>query len=444
MPSEMLFKTNTKSNINQASEHRRGGSGSAAPAADLCSSPHVIRATDHKITITDDQSITIDWMRWSGTMTRFKHVFVLLEEIFGIKENEFTDKKGIYFYENMLEHPSGLKVIYTRDGMGRNSESMVVEMSGSVIQHFGLRDSLKFNHYLYHSGFKFTRCDVALDTVGENISIIDEVTQACDTGYMCKTRSYEPKISVSSDMLTAHGVNLGSRSSSIYYRFYDKGLEQDQGLKSSQRKYEVGEWIRMELEIKQERAVEFGLIVARHESPTDEAIVEACKNVLFGHVDFRSGDKNLSLNDRKRCVFWSEFIGTAKNIDRIKISRTKTTADSHMKWMKTAVIPCLLSIEEKLKLPINRIVEIMSRGCVPYFDLHARPVIYDYHQKYLKGELDFVDGVDDIKQSIQYEQLVDDCLNYKVESDLHDVVYYNENYDYIKRSILNVDFNSYE
>ena len=425
-------------------EHRQGGRGSAsAPADETCSSPHVIRATDHNIPITDTQSISIDWMRWSGPIERFDHVFDLIRQIFGIKENEFTDKKGIYFYENMLIHPSGLSVIYTRDTTGRNNTSMVVEMSGSVIQHFGLKKSLRFNHYLYCSGFKFTRCDVCYDTIKKNQTIIRDIVESCDAGYLCKLRSYQPMSTVSSGGFTAHGVNVGSRDSSVYYRFYDKGLEQDKGLKSSQREWAVGYWVRMEIEIKQERAVEFGLIIARHELPTDDAIVEACKNALIGHVDFRVGKKSQSIKDRKRMDFWSDYIESTKFVESIKIVRTKTNADSHLKWMKSAVVPCLLSIERKLQIPLNQIIGIMSRGCQPYFDISARPLIWDYYQKYIAGEFEFIDGVDDVSQSIAYHQLLDECLNVSSGHDLEEI-HTDDNFDYLKYDITNLDFNSYD
>ena len=384
----------------------KAGSSSAAPASSVVLTPFVIRGTQHKY---QSQSMSIDWMRWTGPIENFDKVFELFKQILDIDQSDFVAKNGLYFYADRLVHQTKVQVCYDRFNLDNDAKSMLVELSGEVLKIFGHEKSMELNYFLYANGFRFTRVDIALDAMGNSIDIIDNVINACDSGYMTRVRTFQPMRKMTSGQFRAYGVNLGSRESSIYYRFYDKGLEQDKDFENDDCKYEVGDWVRCELEVKQERAAIFGEILGRFgPNITSAEFIKSSKNMILGHVDFRSGNKKHNIARRKRLKFWSDFMDSTELVDSIIVKRTKTDADRHHAWLKRCVIPAIKSVSDYSGISIADLWEKLGKNVPAYDDTFSRPLIWQYHQKLIvhgSNDLDLDNYVDSYECAHTLQQM---------------------------------------
>lgn len=177
-------------------------------------------------------------------------------------------------------------------------------------------------------GGKFKRIDFAFD---DKVGLLDMGL----IGLAVRERSYvsRSKSCTHYEKHTASGMDgetwaFGSRSSETYLRIYDKAAEQQQG----------GHWIRVELELKDERAnAAVGELLAF--SPDEWSSKVA--SWLYAFVDFKLVDAADHNRSRWLTVdWWQDFLGQvrkSKIFTSIKIRSVQEVFD----WVEKQVAPSM-------------------------------------------------------------------------------------------------------
>lgn len=176
---------------------------------------------------------------------------------------------------------------------------------------------------------ELSRIDVAFD---DRVGYLTpaRIEGACREG-RCVTRwkQADPraKINLVDGSTGGWSLYLGSRSSRICARFYDKRAEQ-----AEKGNVTEGHWMRCELEARDERAdALLGLIAT--------VGVGACRNVLFNYVDFkREGETDSNRSRWATCDWWSEFLGEVSKL-RLSTAQVVQTLERSATWFRRQIAP---------------------------------------------------------------------------------------------------------
>lgn len=375
-----------------------GGTGARAGGGN-CRPRHAPAPGDPPLWVTDPQSpatgspvsntgdrtyngqpattVGLDWLHLSGPSQHLQTVLRICRQVFGLQRDEWADGPGLMFYKDTYRHPLGLVLCYTRDPSERNGQHCTLSIPGTAFPVLGIEHVLVLNTELHGCGFRGTRVDLRMDWHGEGLTLIEEMTAACRAGHLARLRSWEPKEAYGREGRTAYGCNLGKRESPVFYRAYDKGLEQ------GDRK--EGEWVRLELELKGDRAATFMLDLAKMAGSGYFEWDKLTAGVLFGHVDFREGDKQQRISTRRQCGFWRDLVANIETVTYLP-ERTKTTMDKHWAWLQRCVLPCLDAVMQNAGLDPEQLWDLLSDGLEPMVDAMLRPVVYEYVQHFKLGQ----------------------------------------------------------
>ena len=290
----------------------------------------------------------IDWL--SFTVLDLPLVRAL--EVFGFSLGDFVQSpKGSMGYKKMLLLTgSKLRVLYDgADGMGIH-----FDISGSAISDFY---SYCYNHYAIESPFggvavdwdfasdvvlekvlrygHVTRLDLALDNKHDIYFRLPELESILDSGrFVSKFRKWKSvREKDTAGELIGHTVYLGSRSSDIMLRVYNKQLEKS----SSEEKVDY-EWIRWELELKDERATQ----AVRCMVDQKKDVGEVCVGILENY--FRIIIKNCQ--NKSRCstdIKWQRFIDDIQGL-RLYVPNDSKTLEDKRDWIMRQVMPTLTGL----------------------------------------------------------------------------------------------------
>jgi len=254
--------------------------------------------------------VIIDWL----TFTSKCHNHIQMIEFLGLTTVTFTSMPGLNGYKSRLVY-GGISIMY--DGF-KNDMGVCVNISGHGCRDFETYSSLSWAELLnnivcYDELMNITRLDVAYDDF-ENMLNMDVICNSIQN-HMYVSKAHEWEVVRSSKGTSAY---IGSEASLVRFRFYDKAAEQ---------KITDGtHWVRMEMQLRKERAVKFVQSVF-----TDDNLKSMNRHnfgdyitLLFSFVvnnylrfvedDSSSSDSNMSR--RKAASWWIEFIGT---MDKISI-----------------------------------------------------------------------------------------------------------------------------
>lgn len=309
-------------------------------------------------TFRNGLSVCVDWL--SFTMPEIEDPIDVIE-LLGYSDVDFRASSGRYGYKSAyvcLLH-DGLTILYDgNEGMGVH-----VDISGSaiasVLQSYydsRLMISTPFGEMAYEAADlassilsdllndillvgKITRLDLAIDDIGAEYFALDEVEELLEIG-ACVTRFKEYRIQKSKSFggkTSGNTVYLGSRSSACMIRIYDKKLEQNAKLKKSGEPLLEEEWVRWELELKDERAISAAKILCSGKPLGDVAI-----GILSNYVRFI----NLDNTRRSRCSTlekWDTFISGVVGLKLYQAAEPKTIRDKKA-WIWRQVARSLAAI----------------------------------------------------------------------------------------------------
>ena len=194
-----------------------------------------------------------------------------------------------------------------------------------------LKDILSCGH--------FTRIDLAIDDVGAKYYTLKDLSSVLSAGrYVSKFRSYK-EITENQDAATCigHSIYLGSRTSDMMLRVYDKQLEQSKKLLSAGKAPVMHPWVRWEMEIKRNYAQSVARMISSGAN-LNEIIVGVLSN-YFRVIEFTDSNKT-------RCKVadkWLEFLDGVTKLSLYLAPATKTL-DKVKHWLMKQVASSLAAV----------------------------------------------------------------------------------------------------
>lgn len=184
-----------------------------------------------------------------------------------------------------------------------------------------------------------TRLDLAIDDIGGMYFSLPELHDIFFSGlYVSKFRKWKELAQYENcGSKSGHTIYMGSRSSAIMLRIYDKQLEENEKLKKSKKPLLTNAWIRWELELKEERAMQTVKLFMSGLSLADVSV-----GLLSNYLKIITADNNR----KDRCsvsAVWLSFIADIKSLSLYRVSEPKTLDDTR-NWLKKQVAPSLATV----------------------------------------------------------------------------------------------------
>ncbi|WP_277221453.1 replication initiation factor domain-containing protein [Peptoniphilus vaginalis] len=223
----------------------------------------------------------------------------------GYKDQLINNNVRIYFNGNQ-----GMGVNTSISGKGcRYMESQGIDLWSLL---FRLARSARIN---------ITRLDLALDT---SVKLIDKARQSIDKKkYIAKSRSISYICKSGKESTRTETIYLGSRSSDLMIRIYDKAVEQ--GL-------EEIDWERWEIVFKKDKIIEAIPLLKKDISQT-------FRNILYTY--FRPIQRIESNKSRSKVENWyMKFLGKVEKVSLYSEPGQKTIEDK-WQWVEKQVAPTL-------------------------------------------------------------------------------------------------------
>lgn len=250
-------------------------------------------------------SVCIDWF----SVTLPYNADLPKSPYFAQFDERFEALGGMHGYNRGRKYADGRIMLYheTRQEMGKHWI-----FSGSTLNELAERGCVPFQlikAYLAVGG-KTTRLDLAVDCFNTGLSL-DEMERLIKAGEIdASSRKFNRVNGIGST--PGHTIYVGSRQSEQCARLYDKGAETGKG----------GDWIRLETELKGERAQYAANMIAREGA---KKAADLAVSVLRGLIDFPTYET------------WNEVLKR----DKFMIPKSNKTQTNTKTWLLDTVASTL-------------------------------------------------------------------------------------------------------
>lgn len=194
----------------------------------------------------------------------------------------------------------------------RDEQGHLFTMTGEhfrTLRPYGVNDLEILNKVMSVPGAKVTRIDLAVDCIDSGANPWEIVNRFKSKEIRTRARQYSVVYSAASEGCTGLTVYLGSRSSQLFLRAYDKGREQGANFP----------WTRLELECK---------------GDTAQAVVEAIQK--HGIID-------VTKNTVRRFVSGVDWIdGITNGAKGRLVNQVQRKLTDHEKWIVEMALPCVM------------------------------------------------------------------------------------------------------
>jgi len=319
--------------------------------------------------------VSIDWLSFTIKEDMTKESIVAS---FGLDMADFqSGLNGRYGYKSMIRHTLyPVSILYDgNENMGIN-----VEVTGSAVGYFieSYRNKhtdcpTPFGDYAYSMDSfantvlsdllqdilnmgSITRLDIAIDDLGCNYYSLDELTDIFNHGlYTSKFKKWKLNLEKGKSGTTGHSIYLGSRTSEIMFRIYDKRLEQN----SKKGAGTVSEpWVRWEMELHKSRANAVAMFLI---SGNDLASVSiGVLNNYLRLID-RDNVRDYRCSNSEK---WDSFIS---GIQKVKLCQPipEKTLEEKKEWVTNQVAPTLAAIY-RIDGSLDFFYDVIEKGSLRY------------------------------------------------------------------------------
>ena len=265
--------------------------------------------------------------------------------------NGYTHSAGVWETGRVFWHPE-------RPEMGVN-----VRLPSSALAHY-VGDAVDLIvKWCKGGGAYCTRIDIASDDMDYHLLDMSVVEQKIlDLEYLCLGHN------VSQTRVLRGGfgntIYFGSRLSDVMVRIYDKTAERI----ANGDVLVPFHWIRVEMELKGERARRAGRFIANH--PEDWGIYAA--GWLYDYLDFKEPDPDDGNISRwQTCEWWSEFLDRAGKC-KLLGERKVTTLNDVLVWIDRQVSPSLFVVASTVGY--DELLKIIGNGSARLNDRQVRMI----------------------------------------------------------------------
>lgn len=190
-------------------------------------------------------------------------------------------------------------------------------------------------------GGKITRLDIAFDDTDGGLDIDHMYKMLLNGDVQTRFRKVARIIGdrIGENQRVGDTVNVGSRTSEAFIRIYDKRLQM---ISKDEKWDEFDHWVRVELELKGEKAHCFsGLLAETALAVTNGTAGELCAGLLLGLLDFKErGGQDTNKSRWETAEWWFSFLSGAKK-KKLSIPIAQKTLSGIKRWVHNQVAPSL-------------------------------------------------------------------------------------------------------
>jgi len=284
----------------------------------------------------------LDWIRMTHHEHKLDETREFLNRWFGRKSKQ---TRGAIFFSGGEEWEPGVQLSY-----GHNAGVIMVDIRGARLRTMDADDALKLLFEIARIGFKPTRLDGAIDYVDQNVNLVEQALASCERGELTGLRSFEVSMGHTiAGVPEKRMLRIGKRDSALCARLYDKSLEQKCG--------PAGQWERLEVEFKDERAVE--LLRALQDAGSDWVDVLASRTL--GAFDFRENTGRREIARRPRVAWWADLVDRC-DPEKPQLQRQKPIFARWAIGFRTSYLARARQLAEEVGVPLGVMVEWLAEG----------------------------------------------------------------------------------
>jgi len=325
----------------------------------------------------DRRAVRIDYLTIS-----FRRADLSLAEAWCVRRfGQPESGPGRYFLECSKNYADGGCLLLFDSERDNMKDHAVLSLTGEACKYLGDKQLLELFHEARTQwGGHATRVDVANDLFGRGKGLIQRVGEGCMTGELVGARVHSPAVNYKGSEIAGEGWYIGKRGKAGSGRcvcVYDKGLETGQ--------MERGEWVRWETRFYDECADKALALYAKADTPGRMLLA-------FDAFQFRENTGASHVDRRPMCKWWNEIRQSTDTADFIRRSRSDTTAAGFVKWVNTAVAPCLEIIRKEAGISWDDLMMGIC-GKVDTENARKKQHVQDVTQQLLHGFIDD-DGIE--------------------------------------------------
>lgn len=208
--------------------------------------------------------------------------------------------------------------------------------------------------WIYSVGGKLSRIDIAFDDRIGLVTMEQVETSVKNADWVSRARYfrvYDGGMKEGDEIvMKGKTVKIGSGSSQINLRIYDKAKEQG---------IEDQHWTRFELMLRDEAANgAISLLLNAYAQGTDTFALSAV-GLLRGFCDFRDAQSDTNVTRRVLLKWWSDFVAAA---EKLKIIRQKTIRNitKVVDWIERQVAPNLAVLKEFYGVGFPNLIQYLT------------------------------------------------------------------------------------
>lgn len=274
--------------------------------------------------------ITIDWLQFTS---KSESPIEVIHDILKMKATDFIELNGGKLgYQRQL-FTEGISVLF-QGGNQKEGENMgthvIISGKGCRIYE-NIRPLLDLIEDVSMSNSKITRLDLAMDDKEGTVILLEKIIKDVYAGNIVsrwRTGVELTKLDLQKSKKIGSTINLGSRTSDVFLRIYNKSMQQ---------KIE-GNWIRMELEVKGDKVIELQKLLREHNA-----------GMLFGQIMnnyiriVQPDKKNKNKSRWKNKKYWDKIITETERI-QLSVIKKERTLDDMKGWMEKQVSATVATI----------------------------------------------------------------------------------------------------
>lgn len=183
-----------------------------------------------------------------------------------------------------------------------------------------------------------TRLDLAIDDYGMAYYSMKELHNIfSERQFVSKFRNWKELVKYRGRDIVGHTIYLGSRSSDIMLRIYDKQLETMEKALATASTPDTTPWVRWELELKKDRAVQTANLIISGQTVANVAVGILSNYLRIIDID-NSRSSRCSVSEK-----WARFVADIAKLRLYRQEPTKTLNDMK-RWLERQVAPTLATV----------------------------------------------------------------------------------------------------
>jgi phage replication initiation protein len=201
---------------------------------------------------------------------------------------------------------------------------------------------------MLHNG-TCTRIDIAVDDRTGEIIKFKEMIKSANKGHVVsrwKTAMEIIKRELKDGRIIGHSLSIGSRSSKMYLRIYDKAMEQ--GLPDT--------WYRMELEIKDDRAEVLQNILL-----FETGVGRIFSSILNQYIRFLTPGTDTNKSRWETEKWWIDLVDSVDKLSLTKKPKDKSIEEIR-EWVKLQIGPTLAMLMMYDEGELTKLFDIINSG----------------------------------------------------------------------------------